>query len=66
MDVTTRTIRLTVIPEPIDSDCPDCGYAALIRIRAYHLTINGVTTLADRTLCGRCAAEEQPMSTPDL
>ena len=66
MAVTTRTIRLTVIPEPIDSDCPDCGYAALIRIRAYHLTINGVSALADVTRCGRCAAEEHTMSTPDL
>lgn len=66
MATRTVTIRLDVIQDSVDSDCPDCGYAALIRIRAYHLTSSGVSTLADRTLCARCAAEEQRMSTPDL
>lgn len=62
----TITIRLTVIQEQVEGECPSCQFDALVRVRAYHLTVNGVTTLADRTLCGRCAAEERRMSTPDL
>ena len=60
------TIRLDVKQDSVDGECPSCGFDALLRVRAYHLTTSGVTTLADLTLCGRCAAEEQPMSTPDL
>ena len=60
------TIRLDVKQDSVDGECPSCGFDALLHVRAYHLTTSGVTTLADRTLCGRCAAEEQPMSTPDL
>lgn len=59
-------IRLTVTQEPVEGECPSCQFDALVRVRAYHLTTSGVTTLADRTPCGRCAAEEQPMSIPDL
>lgn len=66
MATRTLTIRLEVKQEPVDGECSSCGFDALVRVRAYHLTTSGVTTLADRTLCGRCAAEEQPMSTPDL
>lgn len=51
-------IRLTVTQEPVEGECPSCQFDALVRVRAHHLTVNGVTTLADRTLCGRCAAED--------
>ena len=66
MATRTVTIRLDVKQDSVDGECPSCGFDALVRVRAYHLTASGVTTLADRTLCGRCAAEEQRMSTPDL
>lgn len=66
MATRTVTIRLDVIQEPVNGICPSCGFDALLRIRAYHITINGVSALADVTRCGRCAAEEQRMSTPDL
>ena len=59
-------IRLEVKQDPVDGECPSCGFDAMLRVRAYHLTSSGVTTLADRTLCVRCAAEERRMSTPDL
>ena len=66
MATRTVTIRLEVKQEPVEGECPSCQFDALVRVRVYHLTINGVSALADVTRCGRCAAEEQPMSTPDL
>jgi hypothetical protein len=41
----------------IPGECPGCGFDALRQVVMLHLTSAGVSTLAERTYCGRCEAE---------
>lgn len=50
---------ITYLTEPIEGACVDCGFDALRRVRAYHLSALGVTQVAHRTYCSRCRAEER-------
>lgn len=52
-------IQITSITERVEGECPACGFDALRRVRGYHLTPSGVTTMFDQTYCGRCIAEER-------
>lgn len=54
-----KVIRLSVYTSNIAGECPDCRFDALRRVRAYELLETGVTTRVDKTLCGRCKAEEK-------
>lgn len=53
------TIQVDYVTEPVDGECPECGFNALRRVTAYHLGHTGVTVLARRTFCGRCVAEQR-------
>ncbi len=53
-------VHLDTISEHLDGvECPDCGHAALIRLRGYFLGNAGVQLVFDQTFCGRCSAEKR-------
>lgn len=62
MAARTVIIRLDSHVQPVDDECAGCGFDALYEINLYHLTTDGVTTLANATPCGRCASETQRTS----
>lgn len=47
-------LKLTPLVTDVDGECPGCGFESLRRVQLFHLTENGVGTLADQTFCGRC------------
>jgi hypothetical protein len=54
-------IQLTPIITPVPGECVRCGFDALVHVTLNHLTSQGVSTLSESTICGRCADdEEQP------
>lgn len=55
------TVKLQVdyVTEPVDGECPTCGFDAMRRVRAYFLGSTGVTMIGCRTYCGRCRSEER-------
>ncbi len=51
---------LYVRVEPIpDTDCPDCGFEALLQPVAIVLSTSGVTERHMDPFCGRCRAEQR-------
>lgn len=50
-------IRVDVNRTPVVGDCSSCGFESLTRLTVHHLTDNGVSTLADRIICGRGCAQ---------
>lgn len=53
------TVRLDVLTEPVDGECPTCLFDALRRTHGYSLSPTGVTQVFDVLYCARCRAEEK-------
>lgn len=54
-----RTVKLNLWVQRTDGECKDCGFDALINIKAYEINMTGVRLWLDHTECGRCMAERK-------
>ena len=52
-------VRVTPLVEPVQGECPRCGFDAIRRLHGCTLSERGVTQVFDVIFCGRCKAEER-------
>lgn len=57
-------VPTTTLVEDVEGECPACGFDALLRARGFALSEHGVTTIFQKTYCGRCVVEERRSREP--